>query len=194
MPHETDDLTMQGILVDAFHVPIPYHHAAIDHDALHAAAGLRVDELTRGAVVGEVGDVIEIDQHQVRLVAGSDRAEAVSKTGGARVADGGVAQDLVRERRARLRIADRDEEAEHLHRMEHALHIRAAAVVASEPQAYARAAHVVDRRNAALELEVAELIEHDAGVGGRQAINLLARDPHAVDNIQPGTEQSTLSM
>src|SRR5204863_8605425 len=98
VPHETDDLATQGILVDAFHHAIPYHHAAVDHDAFHAAAGLRVDELTRGAVVGEIGDVIEIDQHQVRLVAWSDRAEAVSETGGARVADGGVAQNFVRER------------------------------------------------------------------------------------------------
>src|SRR5262249_22762379 len=160
---------------------------AIDHHAFHAAAGFGVDELPRGAVVGKIGHVVEIDEDQVRLVAGSDRAEAVSKTGGARVADGGVAQNLVRETPARVRLADRDDETKHLHRLEHALHIRAAAVVTPESETYARSAHVVDRRNAALELEVAELIEHDARIGGCHAFDLCARDPDAVDDIQPGT-------
>jgi len=45
------------------------HHAALDDDALHAATGLGVDELPRGAVEGKVGDIVEVDEDQVGPVA-----------------------------------------------------------------------------------------------------------------------------
>src|SRR5262245_27093064 len=50
--------------------------------------------------------------------------------------------------------------------------------------------HVVDWGDAALEFEVAELIKHDACIDGCHAINLLAGDPDAVDNVQLGPQQA----
>src|SRR5262249_7624418 len=73
----------------------------------------------------------EIDQNQIRLVAGPDGAEATGQTGGTRVADSGMPQNLVREAGARLRLADCSDEAKHLHRLEYALHI--ATVQLSQP-------------------------------------------------------------
>src|SRR5262249_61360182 len=112
-----------------------------------------------------------------------DGAEATGETGRTRVADRGVAQDLVREARTRLRLADCSGEAKHLHRLEHALHVATAAVVAAQPETHARLSHVVNRSDAAHELEVAELVKHDAGIGGRHAIDLLAGVPAAVGNV-----------
>ena len=133
VPHETDDLATQGIFVDAFDHTILDHHPPVNHHALHAAPGFGINELPSRAVVGKVGDVIEIDEDQVRLVARPDGAEATGETGRSRVADRGMAQDLVREARTRLRLADRGGEAKHLHRLEHALHVATAAVVAAQP-------------------------------------------------------------
>src|SRR5262249_39750985 len=158
--------------------------------ALHASSGFRINELPSRAVVGKVGDVVKIDEDQVRLVAGPDGAETTGETGRSRVADRGMAQNLVRKARTRLRLADGSGEAKHLRCLEHALHVATAAVVAAQPETHARLSHVVNRSDAALELEVAELVKHDAGIGGRHAIDLLAGDPDAVDNVEPGSEQT----
>src|SRR5262249_43321178 len=80
-------------------------------------------------VVGQIGHIIEIDDDQVRLVARPDGAQAMPKTGGACVADGGMAENFVRQPRARLRLADRGKKAEHLHRLEHAPHARPPALL-----------------------------------------------------------------
>src|SRR5258708_30708192 len=87
-----------------------------------------VNELPGRAVVGKVGDVVEIDEDQVRLVARPDGAEATGETGRSRVADRGMAQNLVREAGTRLRLADRRGEAKQLHRPEHALHVPTASL------------------------------------------------------------------
>src|SRR5262249_39925694 len=113
----------QGIFVDVFHHAILDHHPPVNHHTVHAASGFGINELPGRAVVGKVGDVVEIDEDQVRLVARPDGAEAAGETGRTRVADSGMAQDLVREARTRLRLADCSGEAKHLHRLEHALHV-----------------------------------------------------------------------
>src|SRR5262245_61407591 len=133
VPHETDDLATQGILIDTFDHTILDHHPAVNHHAFHATAGFRIDELPRRAVVGKISDVVEIDQNQIGLVAGPDGAEATRQTGGARVADGGMPQNLMRGTPAGLRLADCGDETKHLHRLEYALHIATAAVVATQP-------------------------------------------------------------
>src|SRR5205823_2175807 len=131
VPHETDNLATQGILIDAFHHTILDHYSTVDHYGLHATTGFRIDELPRRAVVGQVSDVVEIDENQIGLVAGPDGAETIGETGRTRVADGRMPQNLVREAGARLRLADCSDQAKHLHRLEHALHIATAAVIAT---------------------------------------------------------------
>ena len=125
-------------------------------------------------------------------MAGLDRAEPARETRGARIAERGVAKHLMRERRPRLRLAHRREQAEHLHRLEHALHVGAAAIVAAEPEPHAGLAQIADRRDAALELHVGEMIEHDAGVGGGHAVHLGPRDPDAVHDVEPRAEQAVV--
>src|SRR5262249_43595499 len=160
------DLTTQGVLIEAFHHAILDHYPAVDHYRLHPAAGFRIDELPGRAVVGQVSDVVEIDENQIRLVAGPKGAETSGKASRTRVADGSMPQNLVREAWARFRLADCRDQAEDLHRLEYALHIGTATVVATQPETHACLAHVVNWGNAALEFEVAELIEHDARIGG----------------------------
>jgi hypothetical protein len=99
---------------------------------------------------------------------------------------------LVRETGAGLRLADCRDQAKHLHRLEYALHVGTATVVATQPETHACLAHVVDWGDAALEFEVAELIEHDPRVGSGHAIDLSARDPYAMDDVQPGSEQADI--
>jgi len=53
-------------------------------------------------------------------------------------------------------------------------------------------AHVINWGDATLEFEVAEVIEHDACVGGCYAINFPARDPNAMDDVQSGSEQANI--
>ena len=47
----------------------------------------------------------------------------------------------------------------HLHRLEHVLDVRARAVVAAQRDPHAGIAHVIHRCDAALELQVAEVVE-----------------------------------
>lgn len=91
--HQADDLTPQGVLIDAFHHAIPDHDPALDHYGLHRAAAFRIDELPRRAVVGQVRDVVKIDENQIRLVAGPDGAETIGETSRTRVADGCMPQN-----------------------------------------------------------------------------------------------------
>src|SRR5207253_8358927 len=120
-------------------------HATVNDHALHAATGFRVDELSRGAVVRQIGNVVEVDEDQGCLVSGPDGPEAAGETGRARVAEGGMAQNFVGEAGSRLRIAHRRDKTKHLHGLKYALDVGATAVVAAEPEAHARSPHVADR-------------------------------------------------
>ena len=84
-----------------------------------------------------------------------------------------MTQHLVRQFGPRLGLAHRRQQAKHLHRLEHALHVAAAAIVAAEPEPHAGLAQVTDRRNSAFELQVAQVIEHDAGTRLRHAVHLM---------------------
>src|SRR3954467_5348159 len=158
MAHQAGDLAPQRFLVDGLYFALFDHHASIDDYALNAAAGLGVDELPGGAVVGQIRDVVEIDENQIGAVTGADGAKLALKPRGARVAESGMAQHLVRETGTRLRLAHGCEQTEHFHGLEYALHVAAAAIVAAQPQAHAGFAQVADRCNAAFELEIAEMI------------------------------------
>ena len=103
---------------------------------------------------------------------------------------GGMTENLMRQSGPRLRLADRGQQAEHLHGLEHALHVAAAAVVAPQAQPHPGFPQVANRCDAALELEVAEMVEHDARAGGRHAVHFWARYPDAVNDVEPRSEQA----
>jgi hypothetical protein len=65
-------------------------------------------------------------ESQIRPISLLDCAQASGETGGARITERGVAQHLVRQRRAGLRLAHGREQAEQLHGLEDALHVAAA--------------------------------------------------------------------
>src|ERR1019366_4582349 len=190
--HQIGDLTAQGILVQRLDLAIPHHDTAVDDYALHATAGFRVDKLPRGTVVGKIGGVVEVDEDQVRLIARPDGAETTLQARRARVAKRCMAKNLMREGGARLWLADRREQAEQLHRLEHALHVAAAAIVAAQAQPHACFAQVAHRRDAALELHVAEMIEHNPGIGGGHTIHFAPRNPYAVDDVQAWSKETTV--
>ena len=103
-----------------------------------------------------------------------------------------MAQHLVRQRRARLGIAHRRGQAQHLHRLEHAFHVGAAAIIAAKPEPHAGLPHGKERRDAAFQFHVGERIEHDAGVGCGELLDLLARDPDAVHDVEPPVDQAAI--
>src|SRR4030088_2098307 len=90
----------------------------------------------------------------------------------------------MRQRRPRLRIADRSEQAERLHGLENALNVATAAIVTAQPDPHAGLPQIKHRRNATLQFQVAQVIENDAGVGGRHAIHLGPRDPDTVHDVE----------
>src|SRR5262245_27829783 len=110
--HQTGDLTPQDVLIDGQRLPVLDHRPSVNDHGLHATSGFCIHELSRGAVVGKIGHVFEVDQDQVCLVAGPDRAEAAVQTSRARIAKRGVAENLVCEHGAWLWLADRRQEAE----------------------------------------------------------------------------------
>src|SRR6185437_14724829 len=133
MAHETGDLAAQRRFVDRRHAAILDHSATVDDDGFDAAAGLGIDKLARRAVERQITDIVKIDEDEIRLVAGPDCAQTTAEPGAPRIAEGGMAQDFMRKPGPWLRLADRGDEAEHLHRLKHVLDVAAAAIVAAEP-------------------------------------------------------------
>ena len=89
------------------------------------------------------------------------------QAGRAGIAERCVAQDLMRKRNSWLLIAHRSDQAEHFHGLEDALNVATAAVVATKPQADMRLAQIENRRNAAFQFHIAEMIEHNTGIRRR---------------------------
>ena len=101
--------------------------------------------------------------------------------------------DLERQRRAdrmRLGAGDGGEEAKHPHGDEDVLRLGATVVVAAERHLDARLVQIEDRRSAALELEIAHRVVHDAGAGLAQHVDIAGREPDAVHEIEPLVEQA----
>ena len=76
--------------------------------------------------------------------------------------------------------------------MEDVLRVPAAAIVAAKRHVHSRPVQVEDRRGAALELEIADWIVHDARARAGDPRNLLGREPDAVDDAQPFGHQAGL--
>ena len=192
VPHQVGDLAAQRVLVDGHDLAVLHHHAAVDDDAFDAAAGLGVDELPRGAVVGQIRDVVQIDQHHIGLVAGLDRAELARKACGARIAERRMTEHLVRERgpgSGSLTAASRQNIFIAWNTLCTSLPLQLSQPSPSRTPGFAQ---VADRRDAALEFHIGEMIEDDAGVGFRHAVHLGARDPDAVHDIEPRPEQAVV--
>src|SRR5207302_8571057 len=104
--HKSGNSSPQGILVDGLNLTLLDHHPPVNDDALNAASGFGIHELPRGAVIGQVRDIVEIDENQIGAVARTDGAELAVEAGSARIPQRRVAQHLVRQSWAGLRLAD----------------------------------------------------------------------------------------
>ena len=91
--------------------------------------------------------------------------------------------------RMRLRIGHGGQQAQHPHGDEDVLRLGATVVVAAERDLDAGAVQIEDRRDAALELEIADRVVHHAGAGLREHGDVARGEPDAVHEIEPLVHQ-----
>ena len=115
---------------------------AVDEHRVHAASCLRKNQLARGAVERQIGEVGEIDQRQVCEHSGPDVSHRPGKPDCARAADGRGLDCVLCQDSHRLRIHAACQQREQLHRLEEVLAIAAAAIVATQCQVDARSLQI----------------------------------------------------
>ena len=176
--HNVEDLVEQRRFVHGHQAAILNDHASADDDGLHAATAFGIDQLAQGAVERDEGRVGQIDQHQIGFAPDGDPAEIAVAPDGMGAALGGRLEGLRRLRRAALDMADGGQQTKQLHGLEHILGVGTGAIVAAEPEAYARILQRPDRRDAAFQLHIAQWVDHHVGAGLPQQLDFVRRQPH----------------